>query len=475
MDQLGARLLREGLISSHELELALERQKQHGGRIGQNLVALGVIKESTLEQFFKKHPLTPVSVEQTGLDFSMIADLIMKQILFMGEFKLAEVADRLKLPIPVVDTVMEALRRDQLVEVKGGTGYATVTYNFKITEQGKRRSIELLDMCQYVGPAPVPLEAYQAMVELQTIKTTVVSEEVVQKAFSHLIISEKLLKRLGPAISSGKAMFIYGPAGNGKTAIAETIGEILPQTVYIPYAITVGGQIIKVFDMANHVPDPGALKDDAVDPRWVMIKRPVIMTGGELTLRMLDLEFNTVSKFYEAPLQMKANNGLFLVDDFGRQQIEPRSLLNRWIVPLERRIDFQSLHTGMKFCIPFDMLVVFATNIEPRELVDEAFLRRIRYKIQIDHPSEREFEAIFRMECSKHGIEFNSSAFGYLLDIYRDRKVRFNACHPRDIIEQIIDVSRYYQHAPLLSPESIDAAWQNYFVELYGTDQQDRG
>jgi predicted ATPase with chaperone activity len=271
---------------------------------------------------------------------------------------------------------------------------------------------------------------------------------------------------LGPAISSGKAIFIYGPPGNGKTTIAETIGKILPETVFIPSAIIVGGQIIAVFDPVNHFTPDEAPSED-LDQRWVLIRRPVIMTGGELTLRMLDLDFNPISKFYEAPLQMKSNNGLFILDDFGRQQMDPHSLLNRWIVPLERRTDFMTLHTGMKFDIPFDQLVIFATNIEPKKLVDEAFLRRIRYKIKIDHPLEREYKAIFIKVCESNGIEFKVEVYDYLLKNYYKRlDVKLNACHPRDIIDHIIDDAHYYNHSPQLSREGIDIAWKNYFVDM---------
>lgn len=467
MQEIGARLLRDGIITEKELDEALERQRKEGGRLGQNLVALGFIKQEDLRDFFKRHPAVPVSVEDTGLTFSFIADLVMKHILFMGEFKLADVAHAVKLPISVVDAVMETLKRDRFVEVKGGTGYATVTYTFKITDPGRNRSNELMDICRYAGPAPVTLEEYRHMVESQTIKSIVVSEESVQEAFSHLIISDPLLKRLGPAISSGKAMFIYGPAGNGKTAIAETIGRVLPETVYIPHAILVGGQIIAMFDPVNHVPVLTDSDMGKVDQRWVEIQRPVIMTGGELSLRMLDLDFNPISKYYEASLQMKANNGIFIADDFGRQQIEPQSLLNRWIVPLDRHIDFMTLHTGMKFVIPFDMLVIFSTNLEPRTLVDEAFLRRIRYKIKIDHPSVEEYTAIFKKVCADNGIPFNKEPFDYLMDNYYKRLgVNLNACHPRDIIDHIIDSAHYYLHPPQLTKEGIDAAWLNYFVDM---------
>ena len=467
MEELGKRLLKEGIVTEKELEDALERQQIEGGRLGQNLVALGYIKEEDLENFFRRRPISPKNVEETGLSLSFIADLIMKHILFMGEFKLADVADRVKLPISVVDRAMEVLKRDRLVEVKGGTGYATVTYTFKMSEQGKNRSTELLDLCRYAGPAPVTLDAYRTMVEHQTVKSIAISEEIMKSAFSHLILSETLLKRLGPAISSGKAMFVYGPPGNGKTAIAETIGRVLPETVYIPYAIIVGGQIISMFDPVNHVAETPEAEIDKMDQRWVKIKRPVIMTGGELSLRMLDLDFNPISKFYEASLQMKANNGIFIADDFGRQQIDPQMLLNRWIVPLDRNVDFMTLHTGMKFAIPFDMLVIFSTNIEPRDLVDEAFLRRIRYKIKIDHPSEEEYEAIFKQVCKTNHVPFDRTIFDYLMTHYYKRLgINLNACHPRDIIDHVIDSAHYYMHAPLLTREGIDAAWQNYFVDM---------
>lgn len=466
IDKLGNRLLEEGIITEKELEDALIRQRTYGGRIGQNLVALGYINEDILEKMFKKDPEIPRMVAETGLEHSFIADLIIKHILFMGDFRLADVAEKTKLSISVVESVMEVLRRDKFVEVKGGTGLMAVTYTFKLTEQGKNRGAELLDLCHYVGPAPVPLNDYRSMIQTQTIKSALVSEESVKNAFTHLIINESVLKRLGPAISSGKSLFIYGPPGNGKTAIAETISKILPGPVYIPYAITVGGQIINIFDPINHVPVPTE-GIDSVDKRWIMVRRPVVIAGGELTLRMLDLDFNAISKFYEAPLQMKANNGIFIIDDFGRQQIEPQSILNRWIAPLDRRIDFMSLHTGMKFSIPFDMLIVFSTNLEPKNLVDEAFLRRIPYKIKIDHPSEEEYEAIFKMVCKSHGVEFKQEPFDFLMNNYYKRLgINLNACHPRDIIEHIIVNNRYYHHPPELTEEDIHSAWMNYFVEM---------
>lgn len=465
-DPLGEKLVKNGIITEKKLEKALERQKTHGGRIGQNLIALGYIEEDTLDRFFRRTPPVPQTIPDTGIDAAQIEDLIMKHILSMGDFKISDLAERTKLSLSVIETAMETLRRDKFVEVKGGTGYAAVTYTFKISDIGKNRAMELLDLCRYTGPAPVSLKDYATMVQIQTIKSAIVSEHSVKKAFSHLVLNETVIRKLGPAISSGKAMFIYGPPGNGKTAIAETIGRLLPEAIYIPYALTVGGEIITVYDPVNHTPVP-IEENDNVDKRWLLVKRPVVITGGELTLRMLDLDFNHISKYYEASLQMKANNGIFIADDFGRQQIEPQNFLNRWIVPLDRRIDFMTLHTGMKFSIPFDMLTIFSTNLEPKNLVDEAFLRRIPYKIKVDHPSEREYEAIFRMFCRDNGVEFNEETFNFLLShYYRKNGVKLNACHPRDIVEQIIVNSRYYRQPPEMSKEAINDAWSNYFVEM---------
>ena len=466
-EQIGQRLIKEKVITEEQLEKAIATQRLRGGRLGHNLVSLGFLSTEELNTFFKRYPNSPKSVKETGLELSFIADLVMKHILFLGDFKLNDISRLVKLPIPIVDAAVEVLRRDKFVEVRGAAEYAKVTYNFTMTNQGKNRATELLDISRYIGPAPVTLRDYTDMIESQTIKNIVVSEQSVKKAFSNIIISNNLLKRLGPAISSGKAMFIYGPPGNGKTTIAEIIGKVLPGTVYMPNSLIVGGQIICIFDPVSHIPVENGREEEAVDQRWLLVRRPAIMTGGELTLKTLDLDFNPIAKYYEASLQMKANNGLFIVDDFGRQQEDPQHLLNRWIVPLERRTDFMTLHTGMKFNIPFDQLVIFSTNIEPKNLVDEAFLRRIRYKIKIDHPSEKEYEAIFKNVCESNGVLFRRDIYEYLMKNYYKRlNVKLNACHPRDLVDHIIDDSHYYNQTAQLTKEGIDIAWENYFVDM---------
>ena len=462
---LGDKLLKENVITKEQLDEGLERQRRLGGKLWHNLMALGYVTEQEIKKLYQKDPPPPRSIPDTGLDLSYIADLVTKHIVFMGEFRMTDVVDRVKLPLPVVSSVLELLKRERIVEIKGAASYASTTYTFKITELGQKRSSELMELCRYAGPAPVTIEDYRDMVELQTIKCVSVNDESLRGAFSHLVCSDDLFRRLGPAVTSGKTVFIYGPSGNGKTAIAEAIGNVPNDCIYVPYAIDIGGQIITVYDPVNHCAAPQVLPPESVDQRWVLVKRPVVMVGGELTMRMLDLDFNIISKYYEASLQLKANNGIFILDDFGRQQVEPRHILNRWIVPLDRGIDFMTLHTGMKFAVPFDMLVLFATNLDPKDLLDEAFLRRIRYKVAIERPSREDYLKIFKMVCRGFDVPFDQSVFDYLMGYcYPRYGVVPNACHPRDLVEQIVVESRYNNVPSLLTKENIDLACANYFV-----------
>jgi DNA polymerase III delta prime subunit len=468
MDQtlLGQKLLHKQAVSEEQLEAALTRQRMHGGRLGSNLVALGHISQEELGAFFQPHPPPPRDAAATGLDTTFLADLLLRHCNVMGEFSLRDAVQRLRLPARIVNDLLDSLRHDRFLEVKGAAGYAKSTYTFAITATGQLRAAELMEICRYLGPAPVLLEEYVRMAEMQTIRNIVVDSDSLRRAFQDITLENGLLNRLGPAVSSGKAIFLYGPPGNGKTTVAEAMGRALSGNVYMPYAIHVDGQIITVFDNATHVPAMPEKAEEEVDQRWVLVHRPVILAGGELRLDMLELEFNTITNFYEAPLQMKANNGLFIIDDFGRQLIEPQNLLNRWIAPLERRKDFLTLHTGLKFAIPFDQLTVFSTNLNPKDLVDEAFLRRIRYKIKIDHPSATEFEAIFKKVCEANGVIFDPEIFIYLKENYYGQLgVRFNSCHPRDLVDQILDNAHYFNYPAKLTKKDIDMAWKNYFVE----------
>jgi predicted ATPase with chaperone activity len=422
-------------------------------------------------------------IEDTGLSMIYLADLALKILYASGNLTGFRMAELLTLPFNgVVDDILEHLKREKTVEVKGSGGIGEGAYQYAITGAGIARAREAMSRNEYAGPAPVPIQVYNAAIVKQSAARVQVTQRTMRHTLSHLVISDRTLARIGPAANSGTSLFLFGAPGNGKTSIARAIGRmILGDDMYIPYAIDVEGQIIKVFDNVNHevVREEKGSKDGPHgttgglrsgfkrDLRWIKIRRPFIVVGGELTLAGLDLQFNDVNKFYEAPFQMKANGGMFLIDDFGRQQVRPRDLLNRWIVPLENRIDFLSLHNGRKIEIPFEVLVVFSTNLPPRDLVDEAFLRRIRHKIEIVDPTYEEFKEIFRRMADQKKIPFDEKGLAYLLQewyIKRNRKLRSN--HPRDIMEQLLDIAAYLNVEPVMSKDLLDRSCESYFVEL---------
>ena len=416
-------------------------------------------------------------VEDTGLGLLWLQDLALKIFYFQGYLTGFKVAEAMALPFTgTVDQILEGLKREKMIEVRSSQmGLGEGAYLYAITSAGIIRAREALERSQYAGPAPVPLDVYNDSVRRQSRGRIQVNKRQMMQVINDLTFSEKTFSRLGPAVNSGTSIFIYGPPGNGKTSVARSIGKlILSQTMYIPFAIDVDGQVITVFDNVNHqlapedetgtTPGRGSMRKDA---RWVRIKRPFIVVGGELTLSGLDLVFDDTLKFYEAPFQVKANGGILLIDDFGRQQVRPRDLLNRWIVPLENRIDYLSLHTGRKIEVPFDVLVMFSTNLPPKDLVDEAFLRRLRHKIEIGDPSYEEYRKIFKQVATSKGVQYSDEALAYLLQewyIKPNRKMR--ASHPRDLCDQIVDISRYLGVEPMMTKETIDQAAESYFVEL---------
>ena len=415
-------------------------------------------------------PPAPASVKETGLGLGFLTDLALKIMYFEGNISGYELAERMKLPYTgVVDQVLEFLKREKLCEVKGAGGFAEAAYQYAIADKGRVMGREALDRSEYAGAAPVPLDIYSRAIYKQPLGSIIVHQRTMRQALSHLVINEDTFSQLGPAVNSSRSVFLFGHPGNGKTAIAESIGKmILGDAMYVPYAVEIGGQIIRVFDSVNHVPaDKSSEAGPNHDPRWIRIQRPVIITGGELTLEALDLVYDENNKYYEAPYQMKANGGMLMIDDFGRQQARPRDLLNRWIVPLEKRVDFLTLHTGRKIEVPFDVLIVFSTNLAPRDLVDEAFLRRIRHKIEIGDPSWDEYREIFRRICEAKGVPYDDRGLAYLIQehyLKPDRARR--ACHPRDIVDQLTDIARYLNVPATLSKDLIDRACEAYFVEI---------
>ena len=415
-------------------------------------------------------PAAPRSIDETGLTLLFLADLTLKILYNVGNLTGLQIADRLKLPFTsCTDQVLEYLKREQLVEVKGSGGFGEQAYQYSIANKGREKAQEALERSQYAGAAPVPLPVYVKAMQKQSLKSFRVTQQEMRKSLTHMVLNNKVMSQIGPAVNSGRSIFLYGPPGDGKTTIAEAVGRmILTTDILVPYAIEVDGAIIKVFDESNHQraqKETGNIKNR--DPRWVKIQRPVIIVGGELTLETLDLVWDEVHKYYEAPYQMKANGGMFLIDDFGRQQVRPRDLLNRWIVPLEKRVDYLTLHTGRKIEIPFDVLIVFSTNLAPRDLVDEAFLRRIRHKIEIGDPNFEEYSEIFKRVAGAKKMEYDERALGYLIqEYYIKPRRRLRAVHPRDLLEQMVDIARYLNVPMVVTRELIDQACLAYFVDL---------
>jgi hypothetical protein len=475
---LGQLLIRERIVSPNQLAAALEQQRTTGQRLGEAMVQLGFVRSADLVRFFASTPPVPHTVLQCGLSEAFLIDLMLKVAFFHGQtFSLQEMSRSLCLPVAVVNELAGRARTDRLIAVKSGGSYSRMSYVFALTDLGMERVQNALQICQYAGAAPVPLSAYQLMVAHQSVRQVRIDAEAIRKALGQLVISEELLAQLGPAFNSGRSIFLYGPAGSGKSVIAESLGHALEGSVFVPYAVEVDGQVIRLFDPAIHrsisgedpAQDPLDIEQTCKhDPRWVACHRPVVLVGGELGINGLDLEYDAATKFYEAPPHMKAANGIFIIDDFGRQRVPPQQLLNRWIVPLERGTDFLELHTGKKLEIPFDQITVFCTNLKPGDLVDEAFLRRIRHKIEIVYLSEAQFLEILRRVCSANGIEYTEDAARHLVEEhYRKRARPFVGSHPRDLVDQIIDRARYARKKPGLTAEAIDAAAANYFVTVH--------
>lgn len=436
-----------------------------------------------------KAPIAPSSLAESGLSLMQVCDLILKQLYLQGATLGVDLARQMRLPFNVIDEALVFLKDEKCIEVSSGDLIGRVSYRFNLTDLGRIRAKEAFEQCRYVGPAPVPLEDYVRQCMQQTVTGTVCNPESLMDAFKELIIRPGLLEELGPAVCSGKSIFIYGPPGNGKTMIAKGLGRFLNKNggeIFVPYAIHSENSIVTLFDPTIHTAtdnddligslmqqQPGQagdksrlLQQNPPDLRWRRIKRPVVITGGELTLEMLDLRYNTTANFYQAPLHIKANGGVFLIDDFGRQIVSPRDLLNRWILPLEERIDYMTLATGKKFAVPFEQLIIFSTNLDPRELVDEAFLRRIRHKIAIGTPERDLFTEIFQLACRQRNIPFDPVAVDYLFSTYYDRGKPPRSSDPRDLLEIVQSICRFRNQEVSLTESLMAEATLRFFCQI---------
>jgi hypothetical protein len=477
---LANRLLNSRVLTPEQLEPALDRQKKFRGFLGKHLSELNLLAPGESAQFLPPYPPVPETFQEMGLPDNLLAELLLKHAFYRHSFSVSEMSGALKIPRHLVRSLAEYLITQKYLDIKGrdvrslSSDHLAMDSKYTLSDLGKRTAERVLEFCSYTGPAPVMLEDYWDWVEAQTIQQGEVGAKRLKEVFRDYVVPEKLFDEIGSAVAGGRSIFLFGPSGNGKTVLARCIGEVFDDPVFIPHALYVYGQIIRIYDEYNHhLANPS----DAplFDARWVRCQRPVIIAGGEMTEAALEPKYNPISKYYEAPHQLQANNGILIIDDFGRQKISPRQLLNRWMVPLETRQDYCNLHTGQQFSIPFDQLIIFCTNLDPNTLADEAFLRRIRHKIFIGLISHEQYLEIFRRTCLHYGIEFNLEAVQGMIDRYYSQESRqFRACHPRDLIENLIDRAKFHNVMPEITSSDLDIACQNYFVKNQSVSDYDK-
>jgi predicted ATPase with chaperone activity len=429
-------------------------------------------------------PSAPETLQEAGLTLSFLNDLILRTLYLRGGMLGLDLARLLCLPFKVIEEALRFLKDDKSLEVVGGDLIGRVSYRFSLTDQGRQRAQEGMKLCAYVGPAPVPLEDYVEQAYRQAVTGINCTPELLKSTFSHLVLKEEMFTALGPAIVSGKSVFVYGPPGNGKTSIARAIGDFMNHSggeIYLPYAFLAENSIITVYDQAIHHLADGSgsdrledneatirrlLNTGTVDARWVRIRRPVVVTGGELTLNMLDLRYNAEANFYQAPLHVKANGGVFLIDDFGRQLVSPKELLNRWILPLEDRHDYLTLASGKKFEVPFEQLIIFSTNLDPKDLVDDAFLRRIRHKVEVHAPTREVYEKIFAAVCKRLGMSACPPAIDYLYERYYNNGRCPRASDCRDLLETVQSICRFRREPVQLTRDLMVEASASFICEF---------
>ncbi|MEP6535648.1 MAG: ATP-binding protein [Bryobacteraceae bacterium] len=417
-------------------------------------------------------PPVPLSIEQTGLSESLLEHLILKILYFRGEVSGRDLALAMGLRFSVIEHLLDAFKRSQAVQVKSSLGMGPISSQFCLTEVGRGHARECLESHQYSGQAPVPLHQYTHFVRRQRPPEGWLTMSALKNVYRRMVVTDQVLGQIGPAVSSGNSFLIYGQPGNGKSYMAEALANLDQGCIYLPYAIEYQGVIVQVYDPTYHQvmqdEEPISVFSNQLphDGRWFKCRRPFIVTGGELSMEMLDLSYNETSKVYDAPFQLKANNGIYLIDDFGRQKATPAEILNRWIVPMERRIDYLSLRTGGKITVPFEAFLIFSTNLRPDGLGDEAFLRRIQYKMLVRNPSPQEFEDIFHGFCNSRELPHPPGIARRLLDkYYKDTGKPMRRCHPRDVLSHAIDLINFESLPFELTDELLFRAFESCFVE----------
>jgi hypothetical protein len=483
--RLGDLLIRARLVSEKDVAAALERLKVHGGLLGDSLVAIGAIDKSVLDAFMHRIPREPKDIAATGIEETELLALMMKVIYTFGLTTIAQYAEAIKLPLPLmIDLVQLAIERQLIYTLGSRNSDSPIGLTYALTDEGRRWTQDAIKRSGYIGPAPVPLADFIYRISLQKPTNERITAQRILQALHELTLASSVVEQTGPALNSGRAILLYGPPGNGKTSVALSFASVFQELIYVPYALMVEGQIIRYHDPSVHIPDnaPAEGEDEVEsfirrethDMRWVTCRRPFVITGGELTLEMLELRYDVDGHFYEAPLHMKALGGCFLIDDFGRQLVSPTNLLNRWIVPLESRVDYLKLHTGKTFSIPFEELVIFSTNLEPEDLMDPAFLRRLPYKIEVGPPDLEQYRTIFERECARKGLTLRDDVFNFILYMVKDEMgLELAAYHPRFIVDQVVATCQFLGLTPELKSPYIDYAINNLGVRRKSKPETD--
>jgi DNA-binding MarR family transcriptional regulator len=487
---IGNILTAKGLVSAADISKAVDHQARHGGLLGDSIVALGMLNRQQIDEVLDDAPQAPLMAAGTGIDPVFLLELAIKGMYSENLESPSQLADALKLSGTVVNQLLQDAKERKLVEAltSAATGATKGELRLTLTRAGREYAADVLKRGQYFGPAPVSLKDYQERILRQRVTNETVTRKRLDNAFAGLVMSERFVSRLGPAINSGNAILIYGPAGNGKTTVAEIVGKIFENVIYVPYCVEIDGEIMKVFDPTVHrqVANPPAqqgvanLRRSRIDPRWVACYRPMVVTGGELTIEMLDLKYNSVAKFYEAPLHIKALNGTFLIDDFGRQRAKPEDILNRWIVPLNSRVDYLTLHTGKSVMIPFDEIVIFSTNMHPDDLMDPAFQRRIGYKLETVEPPEDLFRKVFDGMAKKIGLELSDDIYKQVLKGVKDNEAPLAYFQPKFIVDQVLASCKFEGIKPQFTNENVDDALANLFIKkadgtMFGVKRSESG